>query len=112
MTEEYYIRGIKMKREIEKLVLWLRENVEKAGAKGLIFGMSGECELPLSEEEAEAVKNAIASNSPQPTTTTIAGGKKIRKINKSKAQSEETPSKKEAVAKKKSASQSTTKENK
>ena len=28
----------------------------------------GECELPLSEEEAEAVKNAIASNSPQPTT--------------------------------------------
>ncbi|WP_036729289.1 NAD(+) synthase [Peptoniphilus mikwangii] len=30
-----------MKREIEKLVLWLRENVEKAGAKGLIFGMSG-----------------------------------------------------------------------
>ena len=71
----------------------------------------GECELPLSEEEAEAVKNAIASNSPQPTTTTIAGGKKIRKINKSKAQSEETPSKKEAVAKKKSASQSTTKEN-
>ena len=71
----------------------------------------GECELPLSEEEAEAVKNAIASNSPQPTTTTIAGGKKIRKINKSKAQSEETPSKKEAVAKKKSTSQSTTKEN-
>ena len=71
----------------------------------------GECELPLSEEEAEAVKNAIASNSPQPTTTTIAGGKKIRKINKSKAQSEETPSKKEAVAKKKSASQSATKEN-
>ena len=71
----------------------------------------GECELPLSEEEAEAVKNAIASNSPQPTTTTIAGGKKIRKITKSKAQSEETPSKKEAVAKKKSASQSTTKEN-
>ena len=71
----------------------------------------GECELPLSEEEAEAVKNAIASNSPQPTTTTIAGGKKIRKINKSKAHSEETPSKKEAVAKKKSASQSTTKEN-
>ena len=61
--------------------------------------------------EAEAVKNAIASNSPQPTTTTIAGGKKIRKITKSKAQSEETPSKKEAVAKKKSASQSTTKEN-
>ena len=59
----------------------------------------------------EAVKNAIASNSPQPTTTTIAGGKKIRKINKSKAHSEETPSKKEAVAKKKSASQSTTKEN-
>ena len=31
----------------------------------------GECELPLSEEEAEAVQNAITSNSPQPTTTTI-----------------------------------------
>ena len=39
----------------------------------------GECELPLSEEEAEAVKNAIASNSPQPTTTTIAGARKFEK---------------------------------
>ena len=73
----------------------------------------GECELPLSEEEAEAVKNAIASNSPQPTTTTIAGGKKIRKnqTNQRHKYWKRTPSKKEAVAKKKSASQSTTKEN-
>lgn len=44
----------------------------------------GECELPLSDEESEAVKNAIESNSPQPTTTTISGGRKIKKIRKVK----------------------------
>ena len=50
----------------------------------------GECELPLSDEEAEAVKTAITSTSPQPTTTTVVDGKKIRKIRKSKDKSEES----------------------
>lgn len=49
----------------------------------------GECELPLSDEEAEAVKTAITSTSPQPTTTTVVGGKKIRKVRKSKDKPEE-----------------------
>ena len=48
----------------------------------------GECELPLSDEESEAVKTAITSTSPQPTTTTVVGGKKIRKVKKSKENTE------------------------
>ncbi len=50
----------------------------------------GECELPLSEEEAEAVNTAITSTSTQPTTTTVIGGKKIRKVKKSKGKTDDT----------------------
>lgn len=50
----------------------------------------GECELPLSEEEAEAVNTAITSTSTQPTTTTVIGGKKIRKGKKSKGKTDDT----------------------
>lgn len=50
----------------------------------------GECELPLSEEEAEAVNTAITSTSTQPTTTTVIGGKKIRKVKKSKGKADDS----------------------
>ena len=65
----------------------------------------GECELPLSDEEAEAVKTAITSTSPQPTTTTVTGGKKIRKVKKTKESTEETSSKSTSKAKKTSVSE-------
>lgn len=48
----------------------------------------GECELQLSDEEAEAIKIAMTASSPQPTTSTSSSTKRIRRIKKEK--SEET----------------------
>lgn len=49
----------------------------------------GECEIQLSEEEAEAIKIAMTANSPQPTTSTSGVKKKIRKIKKDETEETE-----------------------
>ena len=50
----------------------------------------GECELQLSEEEAEAIKIAMIANSPQPATSTSSGTKKIKRFKKDKDEETET----------------------